>query len=435
VESAISSLSLSSIVDVAHEIDQAVNSERKPVTNPLFSHSSSLGLSGNRYECSYIECRIKRITQLARFALMYTDKVFISNPLSWYKEIDTKDDLPLEKEHLLDDLKVLSEILPLLEKGYISLFSPYTNVCPSCQAKKFLGEKAGKQFSRKFADLKKQFLDHMTVECEVSYGEYDFICNGPVPYFDHSRVSVQDITPSAIACRPRILKRIQDGNRVKLSRTLVRDLELHVDLAHNVASNAIHGLATSYYLNTTFLTESDLHVSFLNSLHQAPSIRKKNVIAGKHLSSIVPFVEDVAIPDIIKIREREQEAFLLYRHALNAAIETFRTAGDSFTKQDAQALHGDVIGPQLALLDRKVKQAKRDLIRKPFRSLAGLVGVISFGLLTGLVSPDISALAQALGIVKFGSDMIKDTMALSDKEEAIQNDHFYFLWKVRQKAK
>ncbi len=89
----------------------------------------------------------------------------------------------------------------------------------------------------------------------------------------------------------------------------------------------------------------------------------------------------------------------------------------------------------MADLDRKVKKAKRDLVRKPFRSLVGVVGAISFGILTGLVTQDTATLAKTIGLVKFGSDLIQDTMALGDKENPISNDKFYFLWKLQKKTK
>jgi len=98
-------------------------------------------------------------------------------------------------------------------------------------------------------------------------------------------------------------------------------------------------------------------------------------------------------------------------------------------------LRADVIDPSIAQLDSKVKQAKRDLVKKPIRSLIGVVGVISFGISTGIVPPDMATIAKAIGLVKFGSNMIEHTMAIGDEEDAIKNNNFYFLWKLRKKAK
>ncbi len=163
--------------------------------------------------------------------------------------------------------------------------------------------------------------------------------------------------------------------------------------------------------------------------------RQKNLIALNHLSSIVPFVEDVPMKNLLKLRRREKEAFISYRKALNVAIDNFGGIADTFTERDAKELHADVINPKLIDLERKVKAAKRDLIKKPFRSLSSVVGGISFGLLTGLITPDIAAIAKTIGLVKFGSDTIMQAIALGDKEDAIKSDHFYFLWKLKQRAR
>ncbi len=216
---------------------------------------------------------------------------------------------------------------------------------------------------------------------------------------------------------------------------MLNELELHEDRAHIVATNAMNGLATSKCLNTAFLTESDIHISFLNSLHELPIVQKQNAISAKHLTSIVPFVEDVKLTDIIKLRNREEDAFINYRRALSSAIAEFVKPGEQFTKKEARALHADIIAPSLASLNIKVKQAKRDLVRKPLRSLAGVVGSISFGMLTGLISPDIPAIAKTIGLVGFGAKFIGDVMALGDSEDKIANEHLYFLWKIKKKAR
>ena len=215
-------------------------------------------------------------------------------------------------------------------------------------------------------------------------------------------------------------------------KTLVKDLGLHIEYAHDIVTNAIFGLATSNCLNTTFLTDNDLHIHFLNSLHSIFEISRRNLIAEKYLTSIVPFLEDIELKNIIKLRRREAEAFILYRKALNDAIDSFISYSGSFSEKDAQSLYADVIAPSLAQLDTKIKKAKRDLVSKPLRSLTGIVGVISFGLLTGLVPSDISEIVKALGLLKFGSDFIKDTMAFGDTDKSIRGDQFYFLWKVKK---
>jgi hypothetical protein len=357
--SAIASLSSTKMIDLFEEVREIATANDHPTKHSVFSFSASLGLGGSSLECQSLDCRLDRINALARFALLYGDEVYISNFLTDYdiESIVTEEDIQFTKENLYADLLILQEIRPLIEQGYIKFFEPQRNVCFSCHADKFLGKNAHKRFDEEYKRLKNNFLANLHVECEKEDDLYLFRCDGPSPYFDHARIHTSSQLPKELAAKPNVLKRVQRGEIIHLSKTLTKSLGLHVELAHLVATNAVHGLATSGFLKTSFLTENDLHISFLNSLHYDPEIRERNSIALKHLESMVPFVEDVALKEIIKLRQREEEAFIAYRQALNLAIDNFTQSGGIFTEKDARTLHADVIAPSLALLDRKVKHA------------------------------------------------------------------------------
>lgn len=431
----IDSLSLREFVDFEKEIEAEIRSNHKPVKNSIFSHSASLHLGGGSLECAFIDCRLERINKLARFALMYSDKVFIDNFFTGYTDIDSTDDLTWAKESLFDDLLVIHEIKPLIEKGLIEFFSPEKNVCFSCQARKFLGQDAIKIFNSSYKKLQLEYLNNMSVVVDRNPDGICFICKGLKPYFDHEMVQTALNIPDQLLKRPSILKRIESEKRASISKTLIKDLGLHIKFAHDVVTNAIFGLATSNCLNTAFLTENDLHILFLNTLQSDFEVSRRNLIAEKYLSTMVPFLEEIELKNLIKLRHREDEAFLLFRQALNKSIDEFLSIPQGFTEKHAQSIYADIIAPSIAHLDIKVKKAKRDLISKPFRSLTGVVGVISFGLLTGLVPSDTSEIVKVLGLLKFGSDFIKDTMALGDEDKNIKSDHFYFLWKARKAAR
>lgn len=433
--SAIQSLSMLKIADLAIDIENTIRKSYQSARSPIFSHAASLNLGGGTIECGEIGCRLSRVRKLARFASLYCDEVFIASFFAGYKDPDDWKDLEFAQRELFNDLILIHELAPLINDGLVKFYSPRTNVCFSCQARQFLDKNAGKKFSLQYRKLKKQYLDNLTVNCELADDQYTFELDCPSPFLDHPLYLQGDAPPYPIVKRRTILNRINSGIRVNASKTLTKELDFHTDLAHSVATNAILGLVTSGTLQTSFLTENDIHISFLNSLHKENMARQKNLIALNHLSSIVPFVEDVPMKDLLKLRRREKEAFISYRKALNVAIDNFGGIADTFTERDAKELHADVINPKLVDLERKVKAAKRDLIKKPFRSLSSVVGVISFGLLTGLITPDIAAIAKTIGLVKFGSDTIMQTMALGDKEDAIKSDHFYFLWKLKQRGR
>lgn len=428
----IKALSLSGLVDLAIEIENIIRSSHKPIKNSIFSHSASLGLGGSALECNSVLCRLERINKLARFSLMYSDKVIISSFFTDYKVIPSKYFLDQARQRFYEDLTVLFEIKEAISNGLIQFFSPEIDVCFTCQAKQFLGKEAASRFSMSYEALQNAFLENMNVTCEKDQDEYEFSCNGTYPYFDHEFLQIADKLHPEICKRPRILKNIESGRPVNISKTLIKKMELHISYAHLVATNSIYGLSTSKCLNTSFLTENELHLSLLNSLQPNDEVSRRNLIAAKHMTSIVPFVEDVDINNLVKLRTRENESFLIYRKALTQAINEFAKSSKTFSEKDAKSLYADVISPTLAELDQKVIKAKKDLIRKPARSLTGVVGAISFGLLTGIIPPDITPIASALGLAKFGADFIKDVMATGDKEDVIREHQYYFLWKVRQ---
>jgi len=366
---------------------------------------------------------------------LYSDKIFIKSFFSGYTDIEGDYNLDDTKENFYDDLLVIYEVLPLLDCGYIEIYSPETDVCFSCQAKSFLGINAGNKVEVAQKRLENKFLQNMSVEAEFDIDTYIYNCDGPEPYFEHPMVFMIDHLAPALAKNPRILQKLNRGQNISVPKTAVKELGFHANYAHSIVSNAIYGLASSKSLRTSFLTENQLHIDFLNSLHGSGAIARRNTIAAKHLTSVVPYVGDVEINRLIKLREREEEAFINYRSALVKTIDSFNSSDESFSENDAKSLYAEFIDPSLALLDRKIKHAKRDLISKPFRSLAGVVGVISFGLLTGLVSQNVSEILKVMGLLKFGSDFIKDTMAIGDQEKSIENEDFYFLWKIRQQGR
>ncbi len=433
--SVVDGLSLKQMVDIANELDMSFGQQAGKVKNPFFSYAAALHMGGDSAECFDLDCRMRRINKLARYAALYSDTVYIPSYFSKYTTLKAEESLPTSKQRFFEDLQVISEIRPLIERDFIRIFPIETHYCFGCQANALLGEGAKNRFTRQFNRLKKTYLENMRASVSQLGATYLWRLSGPAQYMDHAVARVQSaMNHPVLSHRPRIAGSLRRGKTLKVSKTLLREMSFHWEKAHEVARNALYGLTTSRCLNTSFLTGSDIHVSFLNSLQQSSVISRQNIVAANHLASIIPFAEDVSLTDIITLRNREEEAFVKYRQALKSAIAEFVKPGAAFTEKEARELHADVIAPSLAALDIRVKRAKRDLISKPLRSVSGVVGSLSFGMLTGLVSSDISAIAKAIGIVGFGAKFIADVMALGDSETAIADEHLYFLWKVKKKG-
>ena len=275
---------------MAFEIESKIRKSYQPAKSNLFSHSASLNLGGGIVECSNIDCRISRIRKLARFSSLYSDEVYINSYFAYYKDPDLWEDIDTAHQFLLDDLLVVYEILPLIEQGFIKFFSPRTNFCFSCQAKQFISRSALRKFDVHYKNLKSEYLNNLNVTCELDNDEYIFSLDAPTPFLDHPHCLIEHDLPYPIMQRHSILDKINRGIQVNISKTLIKELGFHNQLAHDVATDVIFGLASSGALHTSFLTENDIHIAFLNALQGPRKIREKNLIALNQLSLIVPFV-------------------------------------------------------------------------------------------------------------------------------------------------
>ena len=104
--SQIEKMSLTQILDLAQNAISLTPLEGIKPEKSLFAHSSSISLGGGRFPCSGIECRTKRVQELAQFAAFYSEKIYIRNYFSGYlnSHDDDIEDLDTLKKDLEDDI-------------------------------------------------------------------------------------------------------------------------------------------------------------------------------------------------------------------------------------------------------------------------------------------------------------------------------------------
>jgi hypothetical protein len=433
--STVESLPLSQILDTASEI---VNATRLNIVNPnrtIFSYSASYSVGGGREACASLNHRITRLDELARFALMYSDQVYINNFFSEYSHYENAD-IDFLRRYFFEDVYLLTCLEPLLQVGLLSFFSPPVG-CIHQWTKRILNDEAEKKLNREERRLKKEYLTKTSITLRQKDDKYKLDCNAPEPYIEHGTkvfTYLPNTLPKPLLDMPRIINRVRKGESVPLSESVRRKLGFHEENAFDVIENVSYEVTTSQLLNTSFLTSNELHISCLKSITGDPDIEERNAIAQKHLTSIIPFINDVEINDLIKLRNREAESFNQYRRALNEAIDEFRANTTDFKEKDARALYSDVIAPRLSALDRNVKNAKKDLIRKASKSVIAVTSAISFGIYTGLIPTEIAELAKVVGLTKIVADIVEKALPLGEAVSTIKNDDLYFLWKVKKKA-
>jgi hypothetical protein len=189
-------------------------------------------------------------------------------------------------------------------------------------------------------------------------------------------------------------------------------------------------------LKASYVTDSEAHVRFFNSIAAHSELLRRNKVAAEHLSNAIPFLLEVDLERLIRLRQKEPESFLQYRKALATAIaEVNPASGSALSAKMAKDLYADVIQPELGRLDRRLREGRRNPIRAAARSALGWTAVLSFGFYTGLVPSELAAAAKALGLTKIAADLVNQASTALAAERDIRQESFYFLWRVRKLAR
>jgi len=423
------------IEKVARELDAICLEKSGHRKIPTFKHFASLALGGSREECVALRCRQEKLDALSRFAVMYSDRVFIK---SFITDSCDSGSAPIDvlRQGFYDDLQLMWLIRHLIESGDISFIPSFGCICRNCMCEEFgVDLEQQKRLDTLHGKLANDFLRETSLTI-VRVGKETFGVEqrGPELYFPHGfQGKILDAIPKPLERRPNILKKFLRDGVITVSRTLQRELGQHKAMAKTVVANILYGLIAADSYEAPLVTHNPLHISCLNELTGDAKLVDRNNIAYEVLTSHVPFLPDISLKNLLKLRYREKECFILYRAALNRTIHGFKCSGSGFPRHNAKELYGDVLAPELARMDRKVKQATKDLRTTAGRSVVSTVGAISFGLYAGVINPSAASIVAVIGLAKVASDIVK-VMATGDGEKAIANEGMYFLWKTKQLA-
>ena len=430
----IHSLSLSEILDIANESVELTTIDKNKNDHTGFSHSASLSLGGSSYPCSSLECRLDKVKHLAQFAALYSDRIYIHNFFADHLKHLDRETPPNEerlRERFATDVAIYGFLRPLITAGYITPVTP-PHYCSHCFAEHILGHDDDKNLYRVFDGLADRYTDSITATLDWRPGEYDVHIHGPESLIEHGSVSGQLLNKPP---RDKLLTRIpsnQAKGHIDLHKQEISRLGLGRSLAVPVFESVLFEAAIAQILGANFLCERPLYIEILQEISKNPEQNRRNQVVLDHLSCLVPFIANAPPKDLLKLRDEETEAFLVFRQALNSVIQEYLSQHESITKKNAIELYSDVIEPRLATLDKKVKVAKKTLFRDTMSDILSWGGVISFGVFSGILPTELTPILYGLGL-KVAADLVSKTAGKVNSKESIETDQMYFLWKVKKK--
>jgi hypothetical protein len=223
-------------------------------------HSASLELGGAPAECTEVGCRLKRISTLARFAGLYSDGVVVHNFFADHASVTghpPERDSESFRDRIADDVAVALSVRPLIDAGLIRFFSPSSfqdryHLCLNCLAKQLFGDSGRGRFRRVYDQLSKTYLDSLQVEAYFDGEYYVFDCNLPKQLHEHGGVVFVSPSADELTMLPRILKRVERGDRIYLSREACKRMGIDRRLDSYPLQNIFYHAAVANTLGTSF---------------------------------------------------------------------------------------------------------------------------------------------------------------------------------------
>jgi hypothetical protein len=434
--------SVADLVDAASESIALTSAAEIGRSTSPYEHTASMSLGGGPNPCSAIDCRIGHSDQLAQFASLYSDSVYVHNLLgdhAHHTDRYTKDSLPEFRQKVVDDLTVLNRMRPLVEAGRIVPVTAPLATCSGCGSAMIalLDTEVERRFKRARRSVFSRYAAELVIDFELRGGRVGAHMRGPEDLLEHGeRYFLFSDTSKIFSEIPRLKKSLAEGGApTRLTKREAARAGLNAGQALVVLRDLRFELAVGQSLGTSLLTDRPISFDLVNRIAGTDAVRRRNEVIREHLTTIVPFLDGVPPQELLRLRQTDGDSFVLFRHALNEAVDEACASKSTFSSADAKALYGDVIAPRLARLGVTVRAARRTLVKDAGRKTAGWVGAIAFGQLTGLLPASLAVTAKALGLTKVIADLTADTLKPVDKTSPIRADSMFFLWQVKQLSK
>lgn len=430
-------MSLSEILKLNEEINlrlEKVDASNEALPNYNFTVNGELG--GQDYGgCHGTNCRLDRVDELNRFASLWADQVYIHSYFDEHKILSQATSASeyssreyAFREHYVGHLKCFNRLKPLVEKGIVVLIAQ-REVCPICYAEQIY--KTGDLRSildKQVEELADRYREdiHAVRPSDSGRGEFGehYVYMDVPEEIDHHK---QIVWSSASIPKRLERKFINSGKDLVLSKRELKELRIPESRIWELQNSVLfsHILIKGQGLNTSFCTNSHLEVKLLNNIANTEKDIDRNQVLQRELACELPIFAGIPVEYLLEIREKNYEAFLVYRDSIKAAINTYLS--QDLNHGEVKELYGDVILPRINTLNSEIKVIKDRAWRNLKLDMIVLITCGAFGLLSNNLPAQIPALAASgLSVLEIAKN-ISNIVGTTDE---VKRDDFYFLWKL-----
>lgn len=410
-----------------------------------FNFTANSNMTAQHNHCLAWNCRLRRIEETAQFAALYCDKLYILNyfedysPESQVIPLNHRQEIELRYQYA-GDLKILFALKPLLDAGIVRFTKTKYHFCQTC-ATKILPPPVLREIDHLVNVITKEYLKTCKarlVREKKLPDPYSMLLKiqGPEELYEQGgMVRLQRDFPKWLLRKSgfgesRSRKRVyhltkSDMHKIQIPKT---------DIEH-IATDIIFQHILSQLLNTKYLTDRNIDSRFLSSITAVPEFRQYNEILNSEFICKIPVLQNIPIKDILKLRQKEFEAFLVFRNTLSEVITNYLAKQKPLAQCEAHSIYQDVIYPELCKLNALAKSLKKSTLFKNVGDLVVTSSLLTFGLCSGILPPDVKMLYGAVGGFHLSRELINSLTSTLKSPEEIRNHNLFFLWKLSQKSK
>ncbi|EOC9244093.1 hypothetical protein ACJCF9_002299 [Enterobacter cloacae] len=398
-----------------------------PHKNENFSFIANTSLSGGRHPCSSAECRINKILQVASFSALYSDEVYIQNPFEKIIIDGVENVNSMSKQDVIAGIYNYLYLKPLIKRGIIKYALNKVALCQEHGLS--LATPLSEELIKKEKELYELLHQELIHKCTVSFditadGTPFFEIKGPDSFVEHGVMYFHLMEPVGDYIKSLFKKTLPYRFSMKeVAQEQILDLIIS-PIIEDLSEQEWH---TKFY-GTSYLCDNQQQIKIATST--TPTIYKVNSTSfNSSIEHYLPTIQSKNLENILKIREKEEESFKVYRDKVNNLIRK----STSWEQKEIAEIFRDQILPEINIIEKKVSDWKK-------KTKAGIrdkiiigSGAVSFGLYAGILPNDLSHLLAAVGGgAAIISTAVDYTKTIRGKSEARSND-FYFLWQMKNK--
>lgn len=381
--------------------------------------------------CNEISCRMSRAQKFAVFSALYADKVYIQLQFITDEhydfcdidEIEADEELSLNfRMALLSDLIMILVYAQLIKNKIVFITPSHQMLCPACFQRELFGNEIVD-----IENITSEYLEraHLILRnYDKENNEAQLTIDGIKEFFpDHD-----------------LFWNIRDREKLDLLKyEKVGAVVPNKKYANEFISDFIKSEITAAMYSTKYCYEQ--HAKLItNKLSDAMFLslnRDSSIAEVENYTKMLPeydllITHNLSLKNVIRLRKEEEESFNKYRIALNKAIKEQNNATNV---TDWKAIYDDIVYPQFNNLDLKMKQIKQGRLNRFFGSMI-VIGtsliVSKFGnSIVPNVFSNVDSFKTTIGAAGVNYKLDKS----STKKADLQNNDYFFLWKLKQKSK